>query len=74
MQNPELTRALTDSAIPAPKFKSALGTYVRLIRQSRDDSSIEARQAAATVLIDEAAVGAKTDRPYWPNQSLPENL
>jgi hypothetical protein len=46
MQNPELTRALTDSAIPAPKFKSALGTYVRLIRQSRDDSSIEARQAA----------------------------
>ena len=64
MQNPELTRALTDSAIPAPKFKSALGTYVRLIRQSRDDSSIEARQAAECDRgIQEAAIGAKTAAP-----------
>ncbi len=51
---------MTDSAIPAHKLKSVFGKDVRLIRQTRDGPGIEARQAAECIVIQEAAVGAKT--------------
>jgi hypothetical protein len=57
---------MTDSAVPAHKFKSVFGRHVRLIRQSRDGAGIEVRQAAeCDRVIQEAAIGAKTDRPYY---------